>query len=425
VGFTANLTREKETGEGAASDRPDWNAAGAVTALLDLGGGRYAAGSRDGISFDAATGWSAPTRGRVHWLLPLPDGFVASGVAGRLVVRSAHWHDLATGDTGEVRAGALAPDGRTLFTAGDDGVIRSWHLPADLRARGAMSADGPVTAVGIHPEGRSFAVATERAVTLRFGTQEEQPGPDGRAFATLRVLGEGPAGGTAIGVELRGGTVVVSELAGGREIGEKARFDLAEGATAVSAHLSADGMRVAVGDDRGRVFVWNVLDRTALAAIDSGQRRPIDRVALSADGMLVAAPTAEDKVGVWAVGDSTLRLSVPADDQTVFRFVPGGARLAAAGRGGAIRVWNVTTGRQDLVLHGHVGRVRALGASPDGRTLASGGATGEVKLWDLRTGQELLGLRRHPGPVSVVEFAPNGRLLVTAGTHVAVWEIRE
>ena len=131
-------------------------------------------------------------------------------------------------------------------------------------------------------------------------------------------------------------------------------------------------------------------------------------------------------MGVWVIADETIRVSVPADDQTVFRFLSGGDRLATAGRGGAIRVWAIPSGREEMTLFGHVGRVTGLGVSPDGRTLVSGGGNGEVKFWDSRTGQELISQRRHTGPVTVIEFAASGRLLVTGGTgQVAVWEAKE
>ncbi|MBY0457193.1 MAG: hypothetical protein K2V38_07640, partial [Gemmataceae bacterium] len=106
------------------------------------------------------------------------------------------------------------------------------------------------------------------------------------------------------------------------------------------------------------------------------------------------------------------------------RFLPGGDRVAVAGRDGVVRVWT-TGGREELTLFGHVGRVTGLGVSPDGRTLVSGGATGEVRFWDVRTGQELCVWRRHAVPVTVIEFAAGGKFLVTGGDgQIATWDAR-
>jgi WD40 repeat protein len=126
---------------------------------------------------------------------------------------------------------------------------------------------------------------------------------------------------------------------------------------------------------------------------------------------------------VWAVENGESLGKIDADDQAAFAFLPQ-ERVVTAGRDGVVRVRSFS-GREEMSLLGHVGRVTGVGVSPDGRTLVSGGATGEVKFWDLRTGAELLGLRRHSTPVTVVEFAANGKLLVTGGDgQLAVWDAR-
>lgn len=397
---------------------------GPVVGLLESGGQETVVGLPDGLFFTLDNTRFHPVRGRVQWLLPFVEGYVASESPGRVLVLSRRWSELVTGDIGEVRAGAITRDGMTLFTAGDDGVIRSWELPIDLRDQGAVSV-GPVKVIGVHPDGHSFAVGTANSLTLGLGNPNEQAGPAGKAFAALRVIPESAAKATTLGVEFQGQTVIVSELGDNQKIVEKARFVLPDGATPISANLSGNGGRLAVGDDRGRVFVWNIAERSTLTSINCGYRRAVTRVELSDDGMLLAAPVEGNKVGLWVVGESTPRITVAAADPVVFRLIPGGTRLATAGPGGVVRIWDAVNGQEELALFGHVGGISGLGVSPDGRTLASGGSIGEVKLWDLRNGQELLGLRRHSGPVTVLEFAANGKLLVTGGTQIAVWETRE
>jgi WD40 repeat protein len=182
---------------------------------------------------------------------------------------------------------------------------------------------------------------------------------------------------------------------------------------------------LATGDDRGRVFVLNAANGEVIATIDCGHRNPIRRVALSDDGRLMAAPAAAG-LGIWAVENSATTMAVVADESAIFRFIPGGDRIATAGRTGVVRVWLVASGREESALFGHVGRVTCLGASPDGRTVVSGGANGEVKFWDIRTGQEVFGMRRHSVPVTTIEFATNGKLLVTGGDgQVAEWRIKD
>ena len=63
-------------------------------------------------------------------------------------------------------------------------------------------------------------------------------------------------------------------------------------------------------------------------------------------------------------------------------FSPDGQRLAAAAGNNIVQVWDVTTGDEALVLHGHTDTVASVAFSPDGWRLASAGGDGTVRLWD-------------------------------------------
>jgi WD40 repeat protein len=354
------------------------------------------------------------------WTAVVDGGVVANDGPGRVRLLADTAYVLSTGDSGAVRAGAATRDGRVLFTAGDDGTIRSWQLPDDWRGRGAWSGvDG--LAIAVHPEGERVAVSTPRAFRDRFGSAGETAvSPPRGGFAATVVTREG----ATLVVEFRDRAAVLREP-GASPPADKVVLAPPDNASPVSAEFSGDGTRLAVGDSRGRVSVWGVPDGVAVASIDTGGRGPVRRVALSDDGRLVAAATATG-IAVWVVGVPSTPTAIPRPDVTAFRFLPGGDRLATAGEDGAVRVWLVGDGREEFALIGHVGRVTGLGVSPDGRTLVSGGAAGEVLFWDVRTGQELMSVRRHSGPVTLLEFARNGKLLVTAGAgQVAFWEAGE
>jgi WD40 repeat protein len=345
-----------------------------------------------------------PSGQRVQWIATAPDVTFALGAAPGRVNVSGRF-DLATGDTGDVCAGAVAPDGSALFTGSRDGVIRSWDLARDTRSRGAAYRER-IRAIGASPDGAVFLPAPA-------------DGPAGAAPTVLRVSEDG----TVRGVALDGPEVVVSDSTGDTRTGIR-RVAVPDRHTATVAVLTSDGKALAVGDDGGRLSVWSLRDKAAPTTFDTGTRVPVRRVAISDDGRFVAAPVATG-IGVWVLGTIERVIEVETDDQAVFCFLPPGDRFATAGRDGAVRVWNLS-GKEEQALFGHVGRITALGASPDGRTLVSGGATGEVKFWDLRTGQELLGLRRHSTAVTAIAFSGNGKLLVTAGENqYAVWDARE
>jgi WD40 repeat protein len=395
-----------------------------VTALFHLPKGDAVIGSPTGYVRGAKGVWVA-TPTQVGWIVPSSDGFVLSNGPGWVACSGGQpsLANIATGDVGQVRAGVSTRDGKTLFTAGDDGVIRSWELLADLHNR-ASTPIQVATAIAIHPDGHWFAVGSGADVTLRFGRKDERRGPTrGRGFAALRILKDGPAHGTLVAVEFRHREAIVCELTG-KVVIEKVTFALPDGAHPMCAEFSEEGDRLAVGDDRGRVHVWEVRERVLVTTVELGLRQAVTQLSLAADGRFVAAPTVGG-IGVWAIGEAKPMSTVPADDLAVYRLLPKGDRLVTSGRSGVVRVWNTASGTEEWTFHGPVGRVTAVAGSPDGRTLAAGGASGEVWIWDLRSGLELLETRRHTGPVEVICFAANNSLMVTCGGQFAVWDARE
>ena len=69
---------------------------------------------------------------------------------------------------------------------------------------------------------------------------------------------------------------------------------------------------------------------------------------------------------------------------TSVAWEPDGQSLATGSLDYVVKIWNATTGHEDVNLRGHLGIVTSLAWGPDGR-LASGGDYGSVE-----------GLGRHP-----------------------------
>lgn len=72
-------------------------------------------------------------------------------------------------------------------------------------------------------------------------------------------------------------------------------------------------------------------------------------------------------------------------------FSPDG-RLAARGAGEVIKLWDSVTGQERGEFIGHTSAVKTLVFSHDGRLLISGGGDGAVRVWNLQTGKELAAL---------------------------------
>ena len=65
-------------------------------------------------------------------------------------------------------------------------------------------------------------------------------------------------------------------------------------------------------------------------------------------------------------------------------YSPDGSRIATTSVDGTARLWDATTGAEQLALTGHTGQIASLAYSPDGTQLATGGTDGTVRVYALR-----------------------------------------
>ena len=272
---------------------------------------------------------------------------------------------------------AFAPDGRTLASAGDSGILRLWNVVSGHETATFRGHKGRVQSVAFSLDGHRLASG----------------GDDG----TVRLWDIDSGRETAA---LRGHNTWV---------------------TCVT--FSPDGRILASSGEDGTVRIWNAISSRE-TAVHRVHETSVHRLAFSPDGKTLATATVAANGGVrlWDVatgreagvlrGHNTYTYSVA--------FAPGSRVLASADGDGTIRVWDVVSGLETATLRGHQGRIWSIAFAPDGRVLASAGYDGAVRLWDVTTGREAGVLRGHQPEVYSVSFAPDGRLLATAGTDGAV-----
>jgi WD40 repeat protein len=104
-------------------------------------------------------------------------------------------------------------------------------------------------------------------------------------------------------------------------------------------------------------------------------------------------------------------------------FSPDESRLAAAGADNAVRVFDVASGRQELLIQQHADWVMAVAWSGDGTRLASASRDRTARIYDAKSGELLVSFQEHGAPVQAVAFGAGANDVFTGGRdkRLRVW----
>jgi serine/threonine protein kinase len=108
------------------------------------------------------------------------------------------------------------------------------------------------------------------------------------------------------------------------------------------------------------------------------------------------------------------------------RILGDGKRLITSGDDGAVRIWDLDTGRPVKQLDGHTEMVRCVGLVPkDPRLILTASRDSTVRLWDVDTGAELHRFEGHTQQVWWVDAAADGKRMLTCGQDqtIRLWDI--
>lgn len=245
--------------------------------------------------------------------------------------------------TGLVHAVTLAPDGKTLATAGFDGVAKLWDVGADgaLKEKKALTGHtGPVYGVAFHPTDPKLIATASQDKTARVWDAT-----DGK-----------------MKLELKGHADIVSAIA-----------------------YSPDGKTIATGGADKAVKLWNPADGKelkALGAHDGG----IYAVAFSPDGKVLATAGAgkDNIIKLWDVpGQKELKAIKGHEGPVTGAVFADKDTLVTASMDRTVRVWAVADGKEKKKLGPTTDDPYGLAWSATAKTAAVCGYSGKITFWAL------------------------------------------
>ncbi|MFO8033741.1 MAG: WD40 repeat domain-containing protein [Candidatus Bipolaricaulota bacterium] len=203
-------------------------------------------------------------------------------------------------------------------------------------------------------------------------------------------------------------------------------------AKSFASSFSPDGSLLAVGAAR-EIHLLNTGDWTVEGSL-VGHDGTVTDLAFSPDGTLIASSSWDETVRIWNVDTGEQIQTIGGYESWVraVDFSPDG-KLVAAGalehrlRWGLLLVSDAATGRARMTSVAHEDWVRAVSFSPDGELLASGSDDRTIRVWDVGSRREVVVLDALAGSttgrVYGARFSGDGRWLF-AGVWggVNVWE---
>ena len=317
---------------------------------------------------------SASHRGFVSAVAIAPDGrLIASasedGTVGLVDPRSGQVTRRLQGHAGWVIDVAFVPCGDMVVSAGADKTLRLWSVSGGSLLRTIPAHQDQVNAVCAESGGKRVA--------------------SGGADGTIKVFD--PATGSCL-KEWRGheGEVLdVQFLPGGSSL-------------------------ASAGED-GFVRLWDAESGRTRRQL-AGHAGPVQALAPSPDGKWLASAGADAVILLWDVGSGSLaaRLLGHAERISALSFSSSGRLLASAGWDKTVRLWEAASGREQATLAGHESSVLAVCFSPDESYLVVGDNRGRISAW--QTVPTACGRRwQQDGAVLSLAILPGGDRLVAAG----------
>jgi hypothetical protein len=206
-------------------------------------------------------------------------------------------------------------------------------------------------------------------------------------------------------------------------------YKVAVPVTAVA--ISPDGKLIATGGYH-EVILWNAADATVARRIGNVAER-VHQIVWTADSQrLVVAggtPGQAGEVKVFQVADGAVLADLVTMEDSVFgaAFSPDGSRLAVCGADRSIRIFDVATWKEQVLIEDHADWVMDVAWSPDGKRIASASRDKTSKVFDSTSGDGIATFSAHADGVYTVGFMADNAHIVSGGNdkQLRVWKIAD
>ncbi len=371
--------------------------------------------------------------GALKLLNECPEGL--RGWEWRYLMRLCQVEPVIIRDKTGFQSVAFSSDGERLASAGGDGAVKVWNSRTGKLITEIKNAHtGFASSVAFHPQGNHLvSVGGDKLAkvwdltTAHPRSVFERPCDAVHMFGTAYAAAFSPLDSDHFVVGWQG-TVTIWNW----RTEKRVHAFPGHGPHRTSLTFSRDGKRLASGNWRGSVQLWNSEAGGEPLRTFPETRHAVAALAFSPDSGELATATFARRVDVWDTTTGKLRRSLLQNGLVLgVAFSPDGRLIVSAGEDKIVHLWDAASGRELLDLRGHTGVCGCVAFSPDGQRLASASTDGTIRVWDatpLRGDerQETATFSEHGVEVWSLAVSPDRKKVASAafGPPVMIWDAK-
>ena len=147
-------------------------------------------------------------------------------------------------------------------------------------------------------------------------------------------------------------------------------------------------------------------------------------VAYARMGEMIISGSEDAEIVVWEGGDSNkLVRRIRGHNDAILSISVSGDKIFSSSKDKTIRVWDLDTGDNGLIIRGHTAPINAIKLSPDGRWIVSASDDASLRIWDSQTGKPLMLPQRMPFRILSIDLSRDGKLIAYCGADDQVYTI--
>ena len=323
---------------------------------------------------------------------------------------------------------AFSPDGRTLATVEDEGLLLLWDTTtwqhkmtlSDVVAEEDRQPYSTFATVAFSPDGHTIASVAENGLkiwdastgilrntltkSLGFTPPHIAFSPDGRFLASSNAPYDS--------LVLWNTSTWEIEATLASSTGDDSMIVVA---------FSPDGSTFAAGFGgtfaagfAGGLLIYDATTWRRVGALR--YQKGVESITFSPDSMTLASVHDDGKLEQRDVNTGKLNTSTIIHNFSYlapFKFSPVDHNIVAAAPQQDLVLWDITTGESTRFV-GNGGQLHELAFSPDGNTVAGGGQYGKVVVWDITTKRETIFEDRAQSIIGRIAYSPDGDTLATS-----------